>query len=676
MKIRVLAILTGILFIGVFAIFVLPVTAQGTGQDGDQAYAGTVPAIPFPADLEWINVAAPLDWDTLQGKVVVLDFWTYGCINCIHIIPDLKQLEAEFAEELVVIGVHSAKFTSEGDTENIRQIVQRYEVEHPVVNDREFEVWSEWGAQAWPTLMLVDPQGKVFGYHAGEGAYQVLQPVIAGMVNEFDALGLIDRTPLELNLETENRPETLLAFPGKVLADVEDNRLFIADSNHNRIVIVSLDEYEVLSVVGGTDAGNMDGSYAVARFNKPQGLALSDDGNLLYVADTENHTLRVVDLVQETVTTIAGTGAQARFMSNGGIGTDAALNSPWDLSLVDEVLYIAMAGPHQLWRYDVATGAVGVHSGSGREAVTDGPHADAALAQPSGITTDGEVLYFADSEASAVRVSDIDPAAGVRTLVGTGLFDFGDRDGVGQAALLQHPLGVTFVDDLLYVADTYNNKIKMLDLQTTDVVSLNTDAAGGYRDGALADALFDEPGGINYAGGLLYVADTNNHAIRVIDLENGLVESVVFANPELLQAGRQSVVNAAPFTGKEVRLEPVQVGAGDSALQLAISVPEGYKLNDIATSLVAWQVDADVIGLAAEMQTQELVTLDAPLDVSVTLFEGAAVVSADITIYYCEAVNESLCFVERARLNLPVEVEASAEIAPLTLGYVIVPPEM
>lgn len=670
---RVLVLFSVFMVVAIGVGVVLPVMAQGSGE---QQFAGSVPAVPFPEDLEWLNVNEPLTWDSLRGKVVLLDFWTYGCINCIHIIPDLKQLEAEFPEELVVIGVHSAKFTNEGDTENIRQIVQRYEVEHPVVNDSEFEVWSDWGAQAWPTIMLVDPQGMVFGYHAGEGVYQVLQPVIAGMVNEFDDLGLIDRNPIELALETERRPESLLAFPGKVLADEAGSRLFVADTNHNRIVIADLDDYEVQAVIGGTDAGNTDGSYAVARFNKPQGLALSDDGNLLYVADTENHTLRVIDLVQESVTTIAGTGSQARFAARGGIGTDAALNSPWDLILVNDILYIAMAGPHQLWRYDTVTGAVAVHSGSGREAVTDAPHADAALAQPSGITTDGELLYFADSEASAIRVSDIDPAGGVRTLVGTGLFDFGDRDGVGLDAVLQHPLGVVYVDGVVYVADTYNNKIKVLDTETVDVVSLNLDAAGGYRDGGLADALFDEPGGISAANGLLYVADTNNHAIRVIDPEVGSVESVVFTNAELLQAGRQSVVNAAPFTGAEVQLPGVEVVAGEAVVRLEITVPDGYKLNDIANSVVEWHVDDVFVSLAPELQTQSILTLDDVMETPVTLSQGNTVVSADLTIYYCESVNESLCFVERARLNLPVDIGSGVESIPLTLGYEIVPPEM
>jgi DNA-binding beta-propeller fold protein YncE len=671
MKKRIVGIVGLVMVLAIAAAIALPVLAQG--GDGTD-YSGQVDAVPFPEGLEWINVPAPLDWAQLEGKVVLLDFWTYGCINCIHIIPDLKRLEAEYPDELVVIGVHSAKFENEGDTENIRQIVQRYEVEHPVVNDSEFTVWSAWGVRAWPTAMLVDPQGMVFGYHAGEGVYDVLKPIIDGMVRQFDDAGLIDRAPIELALETEARVETLLAFPGKVLADEAGERLFIADSNHNRIVVADLNTYEVLEVIGGRDAGDMDGSYAVARFSKPQGMALSADGSMLYVADTENHTLRAVDLANQTVQTIAGTGYQARYGARGGIGTEAALSSPWDLVRVDDVLYIAMAGPHQLWRYDLVTGEVGVHSGSGREDLIDATHANAELAQPSGITTDGSVLYFADSEASAIRASDVDPAGGVATLVGTGLFDFGDRDGVGDDALLQHPLGVVYADEVVYVADTYNSKIKVLDPVTREIESLTGVQAGGYLDGALDAALFDEPGGISYANGRLYVADTNNHAIRVIDLAAGTVESITFTNPDLLLAERESVIVASPFTGNDVMLDGVTVAEGEAGAALVLTLPEGYKVNTLTVSSVEWQVDGVVVQMSDDAARLPFIDLEAPLRVPVSLSAGEALLDVNLTLYYCEAVNESLCFVERVRFHQPVQVSADAEAADIVLEHTVVPP--
>ncbi|MBO9309769.1 MAG: thioredoxin family protein, partial [Chloroflexi bacterium] len=208
-----------------------------------RSYAGKVRAPDFPAGLDWLNVPEPLSMAQLRGKVVLLDFWTYGCINCIHVIPDLKRLEAEFPDELVVIGVHSAKFSNEGETENIRYIVKRYGITHPVVNDRNFVMWQAYGVRAWPTFMLIDPQGKILGYYSGEGVYEAMQPVIAGMIAEFDAKGLIDRTTLRLTPEAARRAPSLLAFPSKVLADARGKRLFIADTNHNRVIVADLETY-------------------------------------------------------------------------------------------------------------------------------------------------------------------------------------------------------------------------------------------------------------------------------------------------------------------------------------------------------------------------------------------------------------------------------------------------
>jgi DNA-binding beta-propeller fold protein YncE len=466
-----------------------------------------------------------------------------------------------------------------------------------------------------------------------------------------------------------------LAFPGKVLADEDGSRLFIADSNHNRIVVADLDTYEVLDVIGGVEAGDLDGGYAAARFNKPQGMTLSADGNILYVADTENHTLRAVDLVVQEVSTIAGTGEQARYRADGGIGTAAALNSPWDLVRVDDVLYIAMAGPHQLWRYDLTTGEVAVHSGSGAEDVIDGPHGAAELAQPSGITTDGTVLYFADSEGSAIRASDVDPAGSVRTLVGTGLFDFGDQDGIGDEVLLQHPLGVEYVDGQVYVADTYNSKLKVIDPMTRETVSLAGDVAGGYQDGSLVEARFDEPGGISYGSGKLYVADTNNHAIRVIDLAADTVTSIVFPNPELLQAERDVVVAAQPSSDDAVLLDAQMVSRGDGTITFNFDLPEGYKINTIASSSVEWLPDGTVVQIAADSLSQVVVDLHESLTVPVVWAEGEGVVAADLNIFYCEAINESLCFIERVQVQQPVEVSGDDSAgSELTMTHTIVPP--
>src|SRR6266550_8133468 len=462
----------------------------------------------------WLNTDKPLSLAALKGKVVLLDFWTYGCINCMHIIPDLKKLEKKYPNELVVIGVHSAKFENEKDTENIRRIILRYEIEHPIINDADFKIWNAYAVNAWPTRYLIDPAGYVIGRLSGEGGYEALDKVIGDTVAEFRKRGELNESPLKLVLERAKVGDLPLAFPGKVLADARSERLFISDSDHNRLVIAKLDG-TLLETIGTGAHGADDGSFERATFFRPQGMAL--DGETLYVADTENHLIRQVDLKAKTVKTIAGTGQQSHEYGESGAARSIALNSPWDLQLVGRTLYIAMAGPHQIWQLELDKQQVSTFAGSGREARLDGALDDSAFAQPSALATDGQTLYVSDAEANIIRAINLGANSKVQKLVGGDLFDFGDVDASGNDVRLQHPLGLTRWNDKLLVADTYNHKIKLLDPSTRSVKTFAGLGKPGQTDGAKPS--FYEPGGLAVANDKLYVADTNNHAIRIVDLK-------------------------------------------------------------------------------------------------------------------------------------------------------------
>ena len=438
-----------------------------------------------------------------------------------HIFPQLRKLEKKYANELVVVGVHSAKFPNEKPSENLFKAVQRYELEHPVINDVDMQVARAYQFRAWPTLWFIDPRGKLIGKHEGELPFESFDDLLGRMIAEFDESGLMDRTAL--GLVPGQRPNTTLSFPGKVLADASGDRLFIADSNHNRIVITSLTG-EAREVIGTGEEGLADGEFDAAALNHPQGMAML--GETLYVADTENHAIRKVDLLARTVETVAGNGEQGYTRQGRGLGRDMELSSPWDLAFHDGTLYIAMAGTHQLWSMTLADGMVGVYAGTGQESLTDGPLASATLAQPSGITTDGVKLYFADSETSSIRSADLNPSGRVQTIVGLDLFVFGDIDGADHRVRLQHPLGITSFDGTLYVADTYNHKIKRVLPATRSAFSLLGTGEAGHRDGPGHQALFSEPSGLSIASGRIYIADTNNHQIRVADLESGEVSTL------------------------------------------------------------------------------------------------------------------------------------------------------
>ena len=324
--------------------------SQPRGQGGKMISAdileGSVRAPEFPQDLAWLNTSAPLRLQDLRGKFVLLDFWTFCCINCMHIMPDLRQLETKYSQELVVIGVHSAKFRNEKDTSQIRDAILRYEIHHPVVNDADFEIWRAYAISSWPTVVLINPLGNIVGERPGEGVFAPIDKLLSEGVTYFQAKGQLKRSPVQFALEEARRANTLLAFPGKISADEKGNRLFITDSNHDRVLITDAGG-KVLDAIGSGGEGRKDGGFEEAEFHHPQGTFLA--GNILYIADTENHLVRAADLAARTVKTVLGTGEQSTGQVMTGKGVAVALSSPWDLLVLGGKMYIAMAGFHQIW---------------------------------------------------------------------------------------------------------------------------------------------------------------------------------------------------------------------------------------------------------------------------------------------------------------------------------------
>src|SRR3954471_19117526 len=523
-----------------------PARAQSAAGETVGAAAGDAAANPYPQRIPapplegavWVNTATPHTLAEFRGRFVLLDFWTFCCINCMHVLPELKKLEHAYPNELVVVGIHAPKFQSEHDTENIREAVLRYEIEHPVVNDSRMAIWNAYGAQSWPTLVLIDPAGEVVWAASGERTFEDIKAVIDRGLPFYRAQGILKPGKRVEIIDASKLPATPLRFPGKILADEAGGRLFIADSNHNRIVIAKLDG-KLEAIIGKGTIGRDDGSFESCSFNHPQGMALV--GSVLYVADTENHLIRKADLSARRVLTVAGTGQQGNASleilrpqpgsSAGAKPTQTQLSSPWALWARDKELYIAMVGMHQIWKMAVDGTALTPYAGTGREAIEDGPRLPnmpfdsgfASFAQPSGLTSDGKQLFVADSEGSTVRAVPFDSNGQVQTLVAlTGtLFDFGDVDGEGRNVRLQHPLDVAWADGKLYVADTYNNKIKVIDVARRSCRTIAGTGKSGSSDSRNgAAATFSEPTGVSAAGDKLYVADTNNHLIRVVDLKS------------------------------------------------------------------------------------------------------------------------------------------------------------
>ena len=467
----------------------------------------------FHDSLDWFNVSRDLTDKDIAGKVVILDFWTYGCVNCVHVLPDLHRLEGEFGDKLAVISVHSPKFENEKNPITLRNIIARYEIKHPVANDIDFKLWREYGVRAWPTFVVFGPDGKYAGQLSGEGKYQQLKRATELLLERYT--GKLNETPLPVKLET--MPEGYLKAPGKIA--VNDDYVVIADSLHHRIVVTD-HAGKVQFEIGNGKPKWVDGNFETASFYQPQGVIFKDKDTLL-VADTGNHTIRQINLDTKTVLTLAGTGQLGRsyVVRPNPLKTD--LRSPWALALQDDQLYIAMAGTHQIWKMDLTKNRLMEFAGSGREQLTDGTLSSSAFNQPSGLYIQGKKLYVADSEASAIRVIDLKDGV-VDTVVGKGLFDFGDVDGFFKKALLQHTLGVVAVNDsTLIIADTYNHKLKIVDMKKRRVDTIDV----------TADQL-NEPGGIALWKNNVFIADTNNQAIKVLDLTNNTLSDFVITPPE------------------------------------------------------------------------------------------------------------------------------------------------
>ncbi|WP_327176896.1 redoxin domain-containing protein [Streptomyces sp. NBC_01335] len=479
----------------------------------------------------------------LRGRIVVLDFWTFCCVNCLHVLDELRELEEKHRDTVVIIGVHSPKFVHEAEHQAVVDAVERYEVHHPVLDDPELATWKQYAVRAWPTLVVIDPEGYVVAQHAGEGHAHALAKLVDELEAEHAAKGTLRRG--DGPYVAPEPVATHLRFPGKVLR-LPDGGFLVSDTTRHRLVELEADGETVRGHYGTGERGFTDGARDEVRFSEPQGLAVLPDGRIA-VADTVNHALRALDLTTGRTVTLAGTGNQWwQGSSTSGPAREVDLSSPWDVAWFGDRLWIAMAGVHQLWTYDPGAGTVEVAAGTTNEGLVDGPVAEAWFAQPSGLaaSADGERLWIADSENSALRF--VDRAGVVTTAVGTGLFDFGHRDGAADQALFQHPLGVTALPDgSVAVSDTYNNALRRFDPASGEVTTLATDLR--------------EPSDAVLVDGDLVVVESARHRLTRLRLPEEALR---------VDGGAHRTQRAA-----------TEVAAGNLRLDVIFQAPAGQKLD-------------------------------------------------------------------------------------------------
>jgi thiol-disulfide isomerase/thioredoxin len=621
----------------------------------------TIHAPELDGALAWLNTDRPLSMRELRGNVVVLDFWTYCCINCIHVLPILRALEERHASDpLVVIGVHSGKFDAERDPSRIREAIARYDIAHPVAVDDDMTLWSRFGVRSWPTLVVVRPDGTLAAVAPGEPDLDVLEAFVQ---REFDLARkkgtLAAHPPRVARAPAANAGP--LRYPGKVTR-LPDGRLLISDSGHHRLLLCSSSGH-VHATIGSGKRGLRDGSFHDAAFDDPQGAAFHEGA--LYVADARNHAIRRVDLDRRTVTTVAGTGELGRALPEGrALARATALRSPWDLVAHQDCLFVAMAGTHQIWRYFPESAEIEVFAGSGVEALVDGERSQSAWAQPSGLSVRGQTLYVADSETSAVRAVDLETGH-VRTLVGQGLFDFGHEDGPAKDARLQHALGVAATAEGILVADTYNGAIRLVtDTGESLAGEVRTVLTGLHEPGAI----------VATCDGTWIIADTNAH--RVVRVVGGNVEQIELQGAPAPETGaldpseprraRQKVSAEGWFTAI-LELPPgLGLGPGEGAIALRLCAQPGLELSSGSPIRIALEVSrrSDLLLLPCTVQllhasggaTQEILI---PVKVEQP---GALAVEAEIVaaLRYvtCDARDHAACYPGHMNIRIPVRLLA------------------
>ncbi|MGW7622042.1 NHL domain-containing thioredoxin family protein [Streptomyces antimycoticus] len=493
----------------------------------------------------WLNTGDnDLTLTDLRGRIVILDFWTFCCVNCLHVLDELRELEEKHRDTVVIVGVHSPKFVHEAEHQAVVDAVERYEVHHPVLDDPELTTWKQYAVRAWPTLVVIDPEGYVVAQHAGEGHAHALETLVGQLEAEHAAKGTLRRGDGPY-VPPEPVP-TELRFPGKALL-LPGGTFLVSDTTRHQLVELAADGESVVRRIGAGERGLTDGTGERARFSEPQGLALLPDGTVA-VADTVNHALRRFDPATGEVTTLAGTGRQWwQGSPTEGPAREVDLSSPWDVAWFAGRLWIAMAGVHQLWTYDPQAQAVRAAAGTTNEGLVDGPAEEAWFAQPSGLAATEDRLWIADSETSAVRYVERDgDGFAVRTAVGTGLFDFGHRDGSAEQALLQHPLGVTALPDgSVAISDTYNHALRRFDPATGEVSTLATDLR--------------EPSGAVLADGDIVVVESARHRLTRLRLPEEAVRVDAVAHRT-----QRAATDIAP---------------GTLRLDVVFQAPEGQKLD-------------------------------------------------------------------------------------------------
>lgn len=615
---------------------------------------------------QWLNVTKPLEISDLKGRVILLDFWTYACVNCAQTLQEIKKLEEQFGSKLTVIGVHSGKFDNEKNLAQIKKAIIRNDITHPVINDSKSRIWNSFDVKAWPTLILINPRGEVEKTYSGESEIIAVKRGIKKLIAQYKYE--LNREALPIVLEKNSVEGNVLKFPTKIEYSADFSyksrhlpALFISNTGKNEILVTSLSGDAIVKI-GSGEADLKDGSFDTASFNAPQGLLYR--AGKLYVADTGNHALREIDFKNNKVTTLIGSAQRGEALSDKQIleARSFDLASPTDIEFFPnyENIVIANSGTHQILTYGVNKGTISAIAGNAFEGITDGKYPDNELAQTSDMSVYNKKLYFLDSESSSLRV--LDENGEVKTLIGKGLFKFGNKNGGKEDALMQHPLGLMVDDTGAYISDSFNHVIRKYDLNSGQIYNLvGSSRKSGDNLGSSANTEFNQPEGIISVLNNFYVADTNNN--RIVVLSRGNFSSSLLEAMPPLKLPKEGLLQYLPNLTKSADLAV----KSDVEIKLKIDLKKGWKINEMGPSFINLleAVDDRQANLVTVFDWQEIKNKELKLP---KLSAKKKYILQGV-VYYCEDKANALCYINSYEQKLLVDAAEKNEVVVVKLAY-------
>lgn len=582
---------------------------------------------------QWLNLADDLKVSDLKNRVILLDFWTYDCVNCLQVNSKIKELEQEFGSKLTVIGVHCSNFESAKNTAAVRKAVIKYDIDYPVINDQNLAICNSFKPESienieLPTAILLDYHGQVSRKYIGRNDINKhLKEDVSKLIAKYNYR--LNRDLLPILLEKNKITGHVLSFPTRLeyVKDFEYNgarfpAMFIANSGKNNIIISSM-AGEIIATIGSLRQGFDDGDFDTASFDLPNGMVYKN--HKLYVADTNNDAIRVVDFKENKVSTLI-----AGEISNQNDSSAITLSSPTDIKFYPDAdnIIIASAGNNQILQYDLTKQTSKIIAGDGQNGIKDGKYPQNSLAQTSSLAVFGQKIYFVDAKSSSLRVIDKDGT--LTTLAAKGVAE-------SEKSLLEHPLSLTVDDTGIYIADSYNNSIKKYDFSSHKINNFIGTKNSGNNLGSKGNTEFDEPNGIVSVIDKFYIADSNNDRIVVINRGN-LKSSILNVMPPL-RLPKDGLLEYLPNLQK---LKNIEVNAKE-LVTIKINLPSGYKINELGPSFI------NLLKLTKNNQADLIANFDWRViknrEIKLPKLNIGKNYILQGTIYYCSNQANSLCFI-------------------------------